>query len=164
MGVLQASATGLHRLSAPLLHLRTLNPYVTSTMEQSAGTTCWSLPRQHAPVPLLSSGVAIKQQRSGSNGSGSREGACGVSAFAFQGTNAHVLLMPPTDAHMVANSKQGAAEDQRWQSEHFWLVPTANVLVHVFAGTASGTTAVFEALLSSPHVAYLFEHQVSLSA
>ena len=57
-------------------HLRELNPYVVSTL-RTPGPPVWAVPRQTSVLP----------------GTRGREAAlCGVSSFAFQGTNAHAVL------------------------------------------------------------------------
>jgi acyl transferase domain-containing protein len=73
------------RAAAALLHLRALNPLLNSALEQgmmaghSSGTSWAALPRQHVPDAPASCSAATPHM-------------CGISGFAFQGTNAHVLL------------------------------------------------------------------------
>ena len=62
-----------------ILHLTALNPHIIDTMEQQlpGGPELW-MPRATGAAP-------------GSSDS-SGQGVAGISGFAFQGTNAHVLL------------------------------------------------------------------------
>ena len=69
--------------AAGIQHLTTVNHYISSTLEQQeqgGRPSCTSLmwmPRAHSSVGNASSGCL---------------GAVGVSGFAFQGTNAHLLI------------------------------------------------------------------------
>ena len=68
-----------------VLHLSAVNPYIAGSLEQAAGgpgsaAPLW-MPRQHSAAGSPAAG-----------GSGGWQGAVGVSGFAFQGTNAHVVL------------------------------------------------------------------------
>lgn len=80
VGMLRAMH-GLHSgAAAGILHLTALNPHVVDALEQQpAGRRALWMPR--------ACGCTVSQ---GSGGSG--KGVAGISGFAFQGTNAHVLL------------------------------------------------------------------------
>ena len=69
-----------------LLHLTSINPYIASTLPSGAKSGAasakglWaSLPKQPGPDASLSAAAGNRN--------------VGISAFAFQGTNAHVVLL-----------------------------------------------------------------------
>ena len=68
-----------------VLHLTAVNPYIAGSLEQQqeqgSSTAVW-MPRGHSAAPSAAS----------ASGSDSWQGAVGISGFAFQGTNAHVVL------------------------------------------------------------------------
>ena len=65
-------------LTADILHLSVVNPYIASTMRPAASAAA-ALP---VHLPRQPSGAAM----AGGNA------VTGISGFAFQGTNAHVIL------------------------------------------------------------------------
>jgi len=96
----------------PILHLGGMNQYVTALMERQPGA--WSVPRQ--PAVLGSMAAA------GPEASAARL-VSGVSAFAFQGTNAHALLSAaPFAAGLVAPTSAATV----WQQQRFWVAPAAH--------------------------------------
>lgn len=96
VGMLHACTARSARSALPLLHLTHLNEHVGAALAQAAqakgagaglggaagAAHCVLLPRALGPWG----------SSSGGSGSGARGEASGVSAFAFQGTNAHVLI------------------------------------------------------------------------
>lgn len=65
-----------------VMHLRTVNPYVESTLGdwgKKQGLAA-AVPRQAAPAPQVSSGVGDR--------------VVGASSFGMSGVNSHVLLRP----------------------------------------------------------------------
>ena len=88
-GLVHAQLALTQSLQLPLLHLQHVNDYVAAAMGKLG--TGWDAPRQLAAMPAA-------------------QAAIGTSAFAFQGTNAHVLLQavgavvpgaPPTAADLL---------------------------------------------------------------
>ena len=68
--------------AAGVLHLTAINPYITGSLEQlQQGDSGWGvwMPRGHSAAGSPASSQAW-------------QGAVGISGFAFQGTNAHVVL------------------------------------------------------------------------
>ena len=164
VGLLQAATCLQHNSVAPLLHLCTLNPYVAATLE-AANPGAWALPRQHTALPApppTSSAPAATQPR-----------CCGVSAFAFQGTNAHVLMSQHVAA--VGWSPPPGVSPVTWQHEHFWPLPVSHMMLTRAAlvmspgvsrrlnQAARGDVAVMEVQLGGEPdgpLAYLWDHQV----
>lgn len=89
-------------IQLPLLHLRRMNEYVSAAMEVQP--TGWAAPRQTAIFP----GPA----------------AFGTSAFAFQGTNAHVILQNIDSITAGAPAKTNDLLEKLPFSRHrLWLCP-----------------------------------------
>ena len=86
----------------------------------------------------------------------------GVSAFAFQGTNAHaqLALSSSSSSPLLASLPQAAP----WQKERHWVGPAPHALVdRVAAVAAAGGQAVLriEVDLAQPKQAYLRDHAVA---
>ena len=105
IGLLHLTASMQQAHSAPLLHLRTLNPLVAGILSQHP----LRLPAAHSASPPVGAALQVAGQgammmaprgpsaliaHSSGLGMGLDTGctAGGVSAFAFQGTNAHVIV------------------------------------------------------------------------
>ena len=98
-------------LQLPILHLRDMNQYVAALMAKrpsgSAAAAGWFAPRQAAAlVPGSSGGVPAVQ---------------GASAFAFQGTNAHVLLSNGGGGDLPLLAQLGGSTS--WQRQRHWAAP-----------------------------------------
>ena len=120
-----------------------------------AGTTqpTFALPRQTFALPLSSVSPEI---------------ISGVSAFAFQGTNAHAVLQRP--AGRPNTSRLGSTD---WQRESLWLAPQLHAMLHSAAvsaaaahgkGGASTSQRVLTVecqLSTTPRLAYVWDHVVS---
>jgi len=112
VGLTHAQLAVTQARKLPILHLGGTNQYVTALMERQPGA--WSVPRQ--PAVLGSMAAA------GPEASAARL-VSGVSAFAFQGTNAHALLSAaPFAAGLVAPTSAATV----WQQQRFWVAPAAH--------------------------------------
>ena len=110
----------------PLLHLRALNPHVATALD-GCGLTSVMAPRQ--PKPLPASGPATGS----SSDAGSGDMLCiGVSAFAFQGTNAHAVVgsLPTDSSHSdrVPVARPAAGGVLHWQRQRLWVHPPLSPL------------------------------------
>lgn len=112
-----------------------VNPYITPAMQRGR----WSLPRQPGALPLTSG-----------RGAASSPAISGVSSFAFQGTNAHVLLSEAPQGSGVSQPVAGT-----WQRASFWLLAPQFDLVQ--AVQAGSQLAVFAAGLQAPAAAGLLQ-------
>lgn len=113
------SASALHHhAELEVLHLRSPNPYVSGALQASGHAAgAFRAPRQLGPCASIHTSEAAA-------------GACGVSAFAFQGTNAHVLLQPPTAAQSgLAQAAGGATVALPWSRERLWVLPELSCLL-----------------------------------
>jgi len=143
-GLLFAQQTAIHSQTLPLLHLRAVNPYAASTLEAYSNTNATVLlPKQFGPASC----------------EGREERAIGVSAFAFQGTNAHA----------VVQLYVGKAEDKLhacvWKRKRYYVVPEPHVLLQTASvfkavGTPLLGRVTLQADLSAPQLAYMWDHAV----
>jgi hypothetical protein len=150
--------------------LRSLNAYVESALASSSGG--FTTARQQAP------GLGSAD---GSGGGAVPEQHTGCSAFAFQGTNAHVVLSSITavPGFCGTNKADGTAAvlamsaGTVYSRRRFWyLPPPHSLLASVLqagggsggsgSGGTAGTAAVFDVVLGRPALAYLWQHQVGL--
>jgi hypothetical protein len=81
----------------------------------------------------------------------------GVSAFAFQGTNAHVLLrnLEPKPKHI--DSRRAKA---LWHHQSFWYHPPLNGFLAKASGLPLKDSIVYNMNLSQPSLSFLWDHQV----
>lgn len=153
-GLLFAHAAATNALALPLMHLRTVNPYVASTLEQqqqAAGRAAVApavLPKQAGGLP-----VALPGQQGAS---------WGISAFAFQGTNAHALLAAaPLEAASVAAPTSTAPA---WHNKRLYVLPEAHMLIATASlsgpSGAAQCSVAFHAELAGASLAFLWDHQV----
>ena len=131
-------------------HLDTLNKGPSGCCTAPAGTPQpkWTVPRSTAALPIS---AADGQMLSG------------VSAFAFQGTNAHALLAQP-EAGSLPNTSRLAAVG--WQRETCWVAPPVHIMLHsarsTGAGSARKAAVQMECHLSAtPRLASFWEHRVA---
>ncbi|PNH02167.1 Erythronolide synthase, modules 3 and 4, partial [Tetrabaena socialis] len=175
LGVLRLGSQLQQRASQPLIHLRTLNPHLSATLEMAvAGSAPLALlPRTSSPW-IGSAGPAGPAEAH--RGLSRETLVAGVSAFAFQGTNAHAVLAaaPGVTAAegggmVVAASDAAAAWTTPRAASRYWIHPS----VHPFVGGAWGAgpgpmvagggarVLTVECRISAARLAYLWDHRVS---
>ncbi len=147
VGVSRAVARLQGLARSPVLHLISLNSYVSGVLEDSSSCgSSFAASWQAAPGLLPSSGSLH----------------AGCSAFAFQGTNAHAALSSQL-APAGQQARAQAGGDAAWQRRRYWYQTAPHHLlsaVAVGAGSLS-FSAAFEVALGRPALAFLWEHQVS---
>lgn len=176
IGIFRATTRLQHAAHPELLHLRSLNPYVTSSLDAARSDAAKALAGRY----LLDKGTAFVQHSSfaaarqpaaapsdtvGSGGCDKvpMQGASGISAFAFQGTNAHVLVAASASCKETLVFRDSAAASSAaapWQRRRFWYSPAPSRLLAGVAVEVGGSTAVFTLQLQAPSLAYLRDHQV----
>lgn len=107
---------------AGVMHLTQVNPQVpgTSSSLPKQLLSQWHLPRVGGAAPQASP---------------TQLPTCGTSAFAFQGTNAHIIQQqPPT---LQSQLHHVAAAATAWQRQRHWVAPP----LAAFLGGCIGTTA-----------------------
>lgn len=134
----------------PIAHLRTVNPLVVSALD-AAVSGRWAMPRQTGALPRAAGAV------------GAAGSAAGVSAFAFQGTNAHVVLAGcrPAAGRLLP---AGAGAAMPWAKQHAFVLPQPFELLHeavIVSMPGSSLNATFQCRLSSGRLAFLWQHVVS---
>ena len=83
----------------------------------------------------------------------------GVSSFAFQGTNAHVMVAAPASTAAAAVAQRGRAA--LWTRERLWLAAPRHPLVQSAALTTASPAVRFKACIAVDHQAYLWDHRVA---
>ena len=110
-------------VNAGLLHLAQVNPQIPGTSSSlpisKQRLSHWHLPRVGSAMPQASP---------------SQRPICGTSAFAFQGTNAHIIQQqtPSLQSHL-----QPVAAATAWQQQRHWVAAPLSA----FIGSLVGTTA-----------------------
>ncbi|GAX83383.1 hypothetical protein CEUSTIGMA_g10808.t1, partial [Chlamydomonas eustigma] len=201
LGMLMGVQSLSNLTQIPINHLHALNPYVLTASQRetrngSSSGIC--MPRQHMGRPLSNTerGSSHSQHtyptawRKAIKENGQVHDLCGVSAFAFQGTNAHVLLGRASShlsLHTHLNPEHGASPRSQdgggaqewlllpWHQQYLWLVPPNKQLAQTAyilqLGKASRLKAgnndhervcMFETpLQASPRLAYIWDHVVN---
>jgi len=126
------------------VHLRNMNPLVTSLL---AGTTQAEgrhrlAPRQEGPAPATIPTL------------------CGVSAFAFQGTNAHALISASLDVPQYQEEATLQRKSNQWQRRRHWFALQPHALLYR-ASSDAVSRATFSLDFNQPRLSYLLDHQVS---
>ena len=146
----------------PLAHLRSPNTHVAQALD-TAKAAQWFAPRELA---------------------GGFEGgsvAC-VSAFAFQGTNAHavlcrtalvtrepggtssLLLICSSSSHertlLHVSYDAGERDEPCWKRQRLWYAPQPHGLLQSTLSASGSTDMVMEAALDQPALSYLWDHKV----
>ena len=89
--------------------------------------------------------------------------AGGVSAFAFQGTNAHAVLSTDLCRAFIARGPATAWMGGRQHARRCWALPPAHVLLRhaaVNSAAARRSEMVFQCDPAAPAVAFLLDHRV----
>jgi len=143
MNMLHACQAMQSAATLPILHLRTVNPHVSSALDQLSAKARMHLPRQPAPAVVgLTSGASM---------------VSGVSAFAFQGTNAHVIMQGANGVEKQPYKAAGVG--LAWQQSRHWLAPQPQMLLSAFV-KLSGSTLVMQCQINQPKLAGFLDHQV----
>ena len=163
-----------HAAHPEMLHLRSLNPYVASSLtaakaDASKAAAAAGSRMAHAggvsaarqPAAALAYDLGNNAQGSGSTAAG---GAIGVSAFAFQGTNAHMLVAAMAGSSTAPKPQQ--SDPAVWQRRRYWYAPEPSALLVAASASGGGSSALvaFTLQLRAPGVAYLHDHQVHVPA
>ena len=108
----------------------------------------WTVPRSTAALPISAADGRMLS---------------GVSAFAFQGTNAHALLARPEGGSLPDTSRLAAVG---WQREACWVAPPVHIMLHSARSTGVGSARKaglqMECHLSAtPRLASFWDHRVA---
>jgi hypothetical protein len=156
----------------PLIHLRSLNPFVSGALalpgssSNSSSGGSFHLPRQLAPRIAAAAAAGV------SNSLGLTSG---VSSFAFQGTNAHLMLAAANKkavdiASLTSGNSSSSSSSSTWQRSRHWFMAAVNPLLSRVLRTcravapARGYDAVhFQGRLASPSNAALLSSICTLN-
>ena len=145
VGIVQAAAMLRQAHAAQLQHLRALNPHVASLFgDAKAQPLSMVMPRQPGGRVYPAGADAL-----------------GVSAFAFQGTNAHAVLQSASGALESPASRQQSRP--AWQRQRLWYCCQARAVVQR-AVAVSGAQVSFQTLLSQPSLGFLLDHRIQGAA
>ena len=137
-GLVHAAASLCRRQVMSVMHLRGVNPHVSNAI---AAATCGRV-----VLPKSAHGHAAQL------------GAAGVSSFAFQGTNAHVVVREGTKPRTTDTQRTHAIAEQR-----YWVGPMALALVTQAVPVIDAAATRFEihtGLTDSPQLASMLDHCV----
>lgn len=148
VGLAHAHLAVSQQLVLPVLHLRSLNPHIESTLStHGSDRRKLMAARQLAPLARPKGEAALM---------------CGTSAFAFQGTNAHAIMS--VQPASVASSQSAGQTGTRlpFEQKRYWVAPLVHPLLTSFKPQhAQHSVAVFEASLGTAAAAYLWDHAVA---
>ena len=113
VGLIHAIHGTCHRTTSPVLHLRHVNPHLTRILGGS---------QQSRQIARLGHMCREQNGLTWSDSNSMSTHASGVSAFAFQGTNAHALVRHTMVNVGVLSSWAG----QHWRNQRFWVGPLSH--------------------------------------
>ena len=184
MGLTHAVLAILSRMALPSPHLTLINPHVATALDQSRSHVggdgrCWVLPRQGGCHAVGHPRPRGRDRGAYDEASAARAAVTGVSAFAFQGTNAHVLLAAasghaepswqqihaPRDTNLYCTSTAPV-----WVRQRFYPGPPPSIFVTgvkvipapLDGGRRTGrpTAAIFDCFLGHPSLSFVMQHLV----
>jgi len=135
----------VQQAALPIMHLRSINPHMH--------------PMLH-PGKAGNRGVCIPRQAAGMIGDVSKAVplTAGGSAFAFQGTNAHVIMAAATAA--ASSYPHGCSRMAgSFQQQRHWIAPMPHAML--LTAQTSNKSVTYHADLATPANAYLMDHVVS---
>ena len=143
--------------AAGVMHLKQVNPQVPGASGSLPNQLLsqWHLPRVGSAMP---------------QGTSSQLPICGTSAFAFQGTNAHIIQhqTPSAQSHSPSGAQAIA-----WQRKCHWVAPPASAFLAAVVSIAAGGvtegyrragSVVMEVELTSARAAFLKQYSIMQNA
>lgn len=152
-GLLAAVGPLQHAALPAIMHLRDINPYVTSaladwTRQRGGRNAGAAAPRQRGPAPILAGRSSM---------------LTGTSSFGMSGVNAHAIF-----ASAAATSRQTTSGTDShslplaWKLQRMFTLAPAHALVKAtFFPVGGRGTAQFTCELSDASLTYLWDHQVN---
>jgi acyl transferase domain-containing protein len=135
LGIQAAIQQATQRAALPILHLATVNPHVVDAAIATSDVHL-AAPRQQKPLlPQAASAGQVQQLGVIDGGDETAAINIGVSAFAFQGTNAHALLSFDVDDNLAAASDDSPDCHRHpqnllsWERQRLWPHPVPLPLV-----------------------------------
>ena len=134
IGIAHAMYLMPQHLTVGLTHLRNVNPVILGASNMEVHEQV-SLPKQPAPFVSLKSTMK------------SEEAIYGISSFAFQGTNAHIVLSM-SDLGRGEYAPQHLQQDLVWMLQRHWYIGSSHQLLSTVACTGAEFQCIFEATTS----------------
>ena len=125
MGLAHAHLAMHHHMQLPILHLSAINPHVASALERGPASGHLQILRQQACMLSTAGNSAARLK-------------CGISAFAFQGTNAHAIIEQSEPRGMT--SQPANKLHLQWQKSSYWIAPAAHALLTTASPQSSSIT------------------------
>jgi hypothetical protein len=162
-GLIYAAQQAAAAAALPIQHLSALNPYVTSAIDSAVpvGAVGGVMAMPRTSMPLQSLAGAERQGLL----------ALGVSAFAFQGSNAHAIVTSTSlaavdsstgsDSYSKGSRGWSASSALPWSTSRVWVHPLACTLLTSVVKAAPERGVVFELELSVSHLAHTWDHVVA---
>jgi 3-oxoacyl-(acyl-carrier-protein) synthase/acyl carrier protein len=148
-GLLAAMGSLRQAMVPGIMHLREINPYVTSalgdwTRQRGGAHAGAAAPRQKAPAPVLLGDAAM---------------LTGTSSFGMSGVNAHAILSSTSE---IAQLKSTTSYSRSaWKLQRMYIMPPAHALLQGIQLLSSGSIAHFSCAISaSSALSYLWDHQI----
>ena len=135
VGIAHAVSILRHQHTSMLPHVRSPNPHVLSIPKAEGEGSQMKVPRQP-----------------GARICGEAAHAMGVSAFAFQGTNAHAILQPCSPNEGIS------AIAPAWKRQRFWYTVKSTAILHQAA--VKQELVSFQTVLSRAALAFSLDHQI----
>ena len=132
-------------LTVGLTHLRNINPVILGAFKMKASERL-SLPKQSAPF------VSLKRTMR------NEEGVYGISSFAFQGTNAHIVISM-NDLGREDSAMQHLQQDALWMLQRHWYVGPSHQLLSTVACTGAEVQCIFEATTSQVPLGKVLQYE-----
>ena len=138
-----------------VVHLRRVNHHVSSIITWRRTSAMVSIPRQSAHY--------LRHHETQS-----RTASCGISAFAFQGTNAHVVVVAAAAAVVNAATSSTTRTSVLLSKSRFWPLPNIYPHVHAFkAFTKDAVSTMKTTFVGAVHPrddAHMLDHIVNGTA
>ena len=135
----------VNNVSAPIMHLRNTNTYVSTAMEDWLKSSHRSarIPREPGSGLLSSNGTLDR-----------RGNIAGTSSFGISGVNAHALVSCPSPEQLLT----AMVRHQHFHRSRYWSLPVPHPLLR--SATVVVGIVVTHASLGTARLAYLYHHQV----
>lgn len=156
IGILQAVSQLMNHKAHAIMHLSRVNAYISSIYGELASQ------RQATPFAPRQDGPGINTSAASATET-SWLSTLGVSSFAFQGTNAHIIIssVAVSSLSQVEEAQQGAMTP--WQHKRYWYAVTPNSLLGTAKTLEKNKTPsiiTFQTNLRKSALSFLHDHRV----